>query len=94
MLRITLSLDPVAVEKAIAEGRATGLSVTIADEHAPALRSALDELRTILGGRLEDAHLYVREDALTRASIAIGTLASAVNQIVPKEDPNYNVRAN
>ncbi len=90
MLRISITLDPGAVEKATAEGRATGLTVTIAEEHAPALRSTLDELRTILGGRLENVHLYAREDALTRASIAIGTLASAVNQIVPKDDPNYN----
>lgn len=67
----------------------TGVSVLIADDHAPALRSALDELRNTIGGKLTDSHLFAREDALTRASIAVATLAAGVNQVVLKEDPDY-----
>lgn len=56
---------------------------------APALRSAVDEMRTMVGGRLEGPSRFAREHALTRAVIALGALGAAVNAVVPKGDPDY-----
>jgi hypothetical protein len=72
----------------ITNGRMT-TSATIADEHAPALRSALDEIRNELGGRLEGNFEFAKEAALTNASIALGNLAGALNRIVPEGDASY-----
>ena len=58
-------------------------------EEAPALRSALDEIRNEVGGRLAGSHRFPKEAALTRAVSALGRLAAAVNAVVPEEDPDY-----
>lgn len=65
------------------------ISFEVADEHAPALRSAIDEFSNTLGTRLEGAHSFAKEQALTDAVICIGTLRAAVNRAVPKGDANY-----
>lgn len=57
--------------------------------HAPALRSAVTEIRQELGERLAGAHKYGKEDALTRAVSAIGAFASALNRVVLVEDRDY-----
>jgi hypothetical protein len=88
MLRITISRDPVPTGNGVVIP--AGLSVTVADEHAPALRSALDELRNIVGGRLEGVHPFAREDALTRAAVAVGDLAAGFNAVIPAGDPDYD----
>jgi hypothetical protein len=64
-------------------------TVTIPDEFAPALRSALEEIRNELGGRLEGAFTFAREQAITNASTALGTLSSAINAAVPAGDDHY-----
>lgn len=56
---------------------------------APALRSAIQEIRDELGGRASGAHKYHKEDALTRAVDAIGKLSAAINYVIPEEDPDY-----
>jgi hypothetical protein len=55
----------------------------------PALRSAVDELRTIIGSRLEGSHKFAKEHSLTDAAITVSALAAAVNRAVPAGDPNY-----
>lgn len=65
------------------------ITFEIADEHAPALRSAIDDARQQVGKQLEGMHRFAKETALTNASIALASLAAAVNQQVPKGDPNY-----
>lgn len=61
----------------------------IPSDFAPALRSALTEMRNELGGRASGAHRYEREDALARALNATATLAAALNTVVPEDDPHY-----
>lgn len=58
-------------------------------EHGPALRSALEEIRAEVGGRIEGAHRFAKEAALTRAAVALGSLAAAVNRAFPNADPDY-----
>jgi hypothetical protein len=69
----------------------TGVSA-IADipaEHAPALRSAVAEIRDTLGGRVEGAFSFKKEHALTRAASAIGRMAAALNLVIPEADRDY-----
>lgn len=63
---------------------------SVADKYAPALRSALNEIRTEVGGRLAGAHRFPKEYALTRAATALGQLVAAVNSVIPQEDPDYD----
>lgn len=67
----------------------TRITFEVADEHAPALRSAVEEFSNILGTRLEGAHSFAKEQALTDAVICVGTMRAAVNRAVPKGDANY-----
>jgi DNA replication initiation complex subunit (GINS family) len=61
----------------------------IPSEFGPALRSALEELNNTVGERLASVHKFDREDALTRAATALGTLRAAINAVVPEGDPHY-----
>lgn len=56
---------------------------------APALRAAINEVRGLVGARLEGASRHAREAALTRAAVAIAALHAAINAKVPVEDPDY-----
>jgi hypothetical protein len=58
-------------------------------EYGPTLRSTIQEWRNEVGERSAGAHLYDKEDALTRANIILGSLAAAVNRVIPREDPHY-----
>jgi hypothetical protein len=87
MIRVSITRDPVPVSNGTIYP--AGLSVLIADEHAPALRSAIEELRNTLGGRLEGVHPFAREDAITRAAVAVGDLAAGFNRMIPAGDPDY-----
>jgi hypothetical protein len=64
-------------------------TVTIADVHAPALRSAIDEIRNEIGGRLEGNFEFAKEEALTAASIALAALAGGINAVVAEGDEHY-----
>jgi hypothetical protein len=87
MIRVTIeSLDPRSgrlLRKATAN---------IATEHAPAFRSAVDEIRGEIGGRLEGKFAFATEQALTDASVAVSAFAAAVNQVVPQGDVHYKTR--
>ena len=61
----------------------------VAPNHAPALRSAVEEIRNEVGGRLEGAHRYAKQDALTYAATALGSLFAAIARKVSAGDPNY-----
>jgi hypothetical protein len=56
---------------------------------APALRSAIEEIRGEVGERLAGSHAFVKEQALTDASIGLAALAAAVNARVPAGDRHY-----
>jgi hypothetical protein len=62
---------------------------TIRSSKGPALRSAVDEISNIVGARLEGAHRFAKEHALTDAAIALGALRAAVNAAIPTGDQNY-----
>lgn len=64
-------------------------SRTIPAEHAPALRSAINEIRNELGERVSGAFAFKKEHALTRAVSAIGHVAAALNLVTPEDDPDY-----
>lgn len=70
-------------------GRMVRIVFDVHLEHAPALRSAIDEISQELGGRLEGPHSFNRESALTDAAIAIGALRRAVFALVPAGHPHY-----
>lgn len=59
---------------------------------APALKSALAEIRNEIGARLEQPHAYATEDALTRALAALGKIAAAVDAQVENYDTAYKAR--
>lgn len=69
----------------------TGSTATaeIAAEHAPALRSAIEEIRNELGERVSGAFAFKKEQALTDAVVAVGRLAAAANAVIPEGDPDY-----
>lgn len=54
-----------------------------------AVLAALGELRTKVGGQLEGAHRFAREESLTLAAAGLGTLYAAFHAEVGEEDPNY-----
>lgn len=93
--RTTANNAPVAhgfnTGQAVTRGSdvAKTFTFTISDEHAPALRSAIDELSSLIGSRLEGQHRFAKETALTDAAITVGALRAAVFAQVPKGDPNY-----
>lgn len=68
------------------------ITFEIKDEHAPALRSAVDEISNTVGTRMESRYSYDVEDALVRASIALGTLRAAVCEKIPEGDAHYRGR--
>lgn len=65
------------------------ISFTIRKSKGPALRSAVEELSSIIGSRLEGQHKYDKEFALTDAAITVGSLRAAVNKAIPAGDPAY-----
>ena len=65
------------------------IAFKVTTSNAPALRSAIDELSTILGKRLEGVHKYTKEAALTKAAIAVGALRAAVSRKCPIEERDY-----
>jgi hypothetical protein len=60
---------------------------------APALRSALQEVRDELADRISARYVYEREAPYTRAITALGTFAAAFNKLVPKGDPDFGPRS-
>lgn len=58
-------------------------------DHAPALRSAIDEISNDIGGRLTGSHKFAKEGALTDAAIALAVLRKEVFSKVAEGDPNY-----
>ena len=83
MLTIQI-IDHAAGTSAIAE---------IPSEQGPALRSALQEVRDELADRISARYVYEREAPYTRAITALGTLAGALNRVVPAGDPGFGPRA-
>jgi hypothetical protein len=69
----------------------TGQSATadIPSEHGPSLRSAVNEIRNTLGGRVEGAFSFKKEHSLTKAGSAMGRMAAALNLVIPEDDPDY-----
>jgi hypothetical protein len=65
------------------------ITFEVPESMAPALRSAIEEISNEVGGRLEGAHRFNREDALTRAAVALGIRRRAVNKVVPAGDKGY-----
>jgi len=64
----------------------------IPTKFAPAFRSAIDEIRGEIAGRVEGAHAFATEQALTDAVVGIGAFAAAVNQVIPQGDAHYKSR--
>jgi hypothetical protein len=65
------------------------ISFQVSSEHAPALRSAIEEISNIVGARLEGNHAFAKEGALTDAAVALGSLRAAVCNNIPTADPHY-----
>lgn len=61
----------------------------VSSEHAPALKSAIEEISNIVGSRLEGSHAFAKEQALTDAAVALGALRRAITEKVPRGDIFY-----
>ena len=48
------------------------------DDTLPALYSAIEEISNSVGARMQEPHAYKTEDALTRASRALGPLRAGI----------------
>lgn len=62
---------------------------TVERAHAPALRSALEELQGRLADRAAGSNTRLQDAALTAALVAMGTLRAAVYPSVPAGDERY-----
>lgn len=90
--RLTLLQGGLAPNHRQSSGRArpmVRITFDVLDEHAPALRSAIEEISNEVGGRLEGLHRYSKEHALTKAAVALGTLRAAICKVVAAGDPTY-----
>lgn len=65
------------------------ISFEVSTDHAPALKSAVDEISNIIGSRLALSHSFAKEAALTDAAIGVGALRAAVNRVVRRGDSRY-----
>jgi hypothetical protein len=65
------------------------ISFEVHEQHAPAFRSAVEEISNEVGGRLEGPFSYARQDALTAAACALGSLRAATFAAIPAGDPAY-----
>lgn len=83
------SLRLVRVNRHDPETGMKRITFEVADIHAPALRSAIEEISNEVGGRLTGQHAFAKEQALTDAAIGLGTLRKAINKVVGAGDPNY-----
>ena len=59
----------------------------IPSEFGPSLRSAIQEIRDTLGGRVEGMFSFKKEHSLSRAVTAVGRLAAALNLVITEADP-------
>lgn len=66
--------------------------IRVHDEHAPAFRSAIEEIAEEIAGRLEGMHSFAQEQALTDALVPIHNLRAQVFQTVAAGDPHYKKR--
>lgn len=73
-------------------GQVKEFVIRVYDEHAPAFRSAVEELADEIAGRLEGSHSFAAEQALTDALIPIHSLRAAVFKAIPAGDPAYKKR--
>jgi hypothetical protein len=60
--------------------------------HAPALRSALEEITDAIATRVEGKFTTPTEHALTCALVGLGQLRAALYPMVPAGDPHYRGR--
>lgn len=80
-----------ALNRARQEAAPLRIAFDVNPDVAPALRSAIDELCTVLGGRLEHPRPFKVEDALTCAVQALGPLRAALYAAVPAGDDRWAV---
>jgi hypothetical protein len=69
----------------------TRITFEIYTEHAPAFRSAVEQLKNDIGGQLEKKQPYDKDTAYVAASICVSKLLAATVAVVPKADPAYNL---
>jgi hypothetical protein len=69
------------VDRQKAEDELVPITFLVQRKRLPALRSAVDEISTIVGGRLEGNLPYPRAQALTDAAIALGALRKATKPL-------------
>lgn len=90
---IVVGVTPETQRQLRTSGRTiTVPSFTIAEEFAPALRSAIEDITNRVGTALESPSSYSRETALTYAAIGLGALRAAVCRVVPTSDVDYEKR--
>lgn len=87
MIRITIeAIDPQT-------GKATRTGIAeFPSKFAPAFRSAINEIRGEVGGRLEGMYPFKNEQALTDATVALGKVAAGINQAIPAGDAGYEAK--
>jgi hypothetical protein len=74
------------------DNRLITVTFDIAEAHAPALRSAIEEISDAVATRVEGKFTNATEHALTCALVGLGQLRAALYPQVPAGDPNYRGR--
>lgn len=65
------------------------IAFDVQKDHAPALRSVIEEMDALVVARLNGKTTAAQESALTAASVALGALRASVLPFVPEVDPNF-----
>lgn len=65
------------------------ITFEVYEEFAPAFRSAVDELQSILGARSTGTHRFSKEQAITDALVSVAALRTATFAKIPAGDDNY-----
>jgi hypothetical protein len=76
-------------EQAHRDARRLSFNFDVQHDHAPALRSVIEEMGDMIVGRLGGKNTPAQEQAFTAASVALGTLRAAVFPSIAAGDPNY-----
>lgn len=86
VLQSTLIERPAPYDRHVETNQSPVIEVRfkVHEDTLPALYSAVEEISNEIGGRLEAPARYAREDALTRASRALGQLRAGVSDALSR----------
>lgn len=79
----------ILTEQAHRDARRLAFTFDVQHDHAPALRSVIEEMGDLIVSRLGGKNTPQQEQAFTAAAVALGQIRGAVFPTVAEGDPNY-----